>query len=158
MALHCLPFSSLSSLFSDAPLFAGNLRNASLLTEIATGHNRSLTGTVVDYSGPDPLSLTLTNHIPPSMYNQTNTSSITLTITNASDSDAVDYTFLACTGKQPKYCSYLSFPTYVGGKALALHPAGHGGWATLHVHVHVCSPFSLASTDNILSLYSASQP
>ena len=113
---------------SDAPVFVGSLRNASLLAEIATGSNQSLICTVVDYQGPSPLSLNLTtepNDVPDLKYNMTNTSSITVTITNASQKDVSAYVCHACCGEQTKYCSFLGFDTYVGGEKQALYTTSH---------------------------------
>ena len=109
---------------SDAPVFAGNLTNASLLTEIATGSNRNLTCTVVGYQGPSALSLNVTmepNATPNWKYHRNNASSITVPITNASQSDVAAYVCHACCGQETKYCSYLEFDTYVGGEKRALY-------------------------------------
>lgn len=96
------------------PLFANNLRNYSALTEIATGNNRTLTCTVVQYSGPKNLTLNMTTASDvPSKPRKINDSSISVTITNASTADATQYICTACTGDT--LCSYLNFLTYVGG-------------------------------------------
>ena len=102
---------------SDPPVFAGGLKNASLLTEVATGSNRNLTCAVVDYQGPSPLTLNLTTEpgpVPGLKYKKTNSSSITVIITNATRNDTSAYVCHACSGKE--YCSRLSFDTYVGGE------------------------------------------
>ena len=116
---------------SDAPVFAGNLQNATLLQEIATGSSRNLTCTVVDSPSPLPLSLHLTTerNPVPHVKNMTTPSSITVIIANASQSDATDYVCYACNGNDTKYCSYLGFDTYVGGKKPMDHAYCFLPWA-----------------------------
>ena len=131
-------------------MFANNLRNYSALTEIATGNNRTLTCTVVQYSGPKNLTLNMTTASDvPSKPRKINDSSISVTITNASTADATQYICTACTGDT--LCSYLNFLTYVGGEMRSrLAAAGHFNLGCHVAPMHKRSSFLPVNFDDMI--------